>query len=99
MIQSPLIQGVATLFGFQLAGELLVRFLHVPIPGPIAGLLLLFAFLRARVAFDLREADALETTARAFQIDPVAGTFAGMALCLNAILTALIMPALDVLLS
>jgi putative effector of murein hydrolase len=33
-------------------------------------------------------------TARAFQIDPVAGTFAGIALCLNAILTALIMPLL-----
>ncbi|WP_426424315.1 LrgB family protein [Bradyrhizobium genosp. A] len=33
-------------------------------------------------------------TARAFQIDPVAGTFAGIALCLNAILTALIMPSL-----
>jgi putative effector of murein hydrolase len=31
-------------------------------------------------------------TARAFQIDEVAGTFAGIALCLNAILTALIMP-------
>lgn len=33
-------------------------------------------------------------TARAFQIDAVAGTFAGIALCLNAILTALVMPLL-----
>jgi predicted murein hydrolase (TIGR00659 family) len=33
-------------------------------------------------------------TARAFQLGPIAGTFAGIALCLNAILTALIMPAL-----
>jgi predicted murein hydrolase (TIGR00659 family) len=33
-------------------------------------------------------------TARAFQIDPIAGTFAGIALSLNAILTALIMPML-----
>lgn len=33
-------------------------------------------------------------TARAFQIDAIAGTFAGIALCLNAILTALVMPAL-----
>jgi putative effector of murein hydrolase len=33
-------------------------------------------------------------TARAFQIDPIAGTFAGIALCLNAILTSLIMPVL-----
>jgi putative effector of murein hydrolase len=31
-------------------------------------------------------------TARAFQLDPVAGTFAGTALCLNAILTAVITP-------
>ena len=33
-------------------------------------------------------------TARAFQIDAVAGTFAGIGLCLNAILTALVMPIL-----
>jgi predicted murein hydrolase (TIGR00659 family) len=33
-------------------------------------------------------------TARAFQVDPIAGTFAGIALCLNAILTGLIMPVL-----
>jgi putative effector of murein hydrolase len=31
-------------------------------------------------------------TARAFQLDPVAGTFAGTALCLNAVLTAIITP-------
>jgi putative effector of murein hydrolase len=29
-------------------------------------------------------------TARALQVDPVAGTFAGIALCLNAILTTVI---------
>lgn len=33
-------------------------------------------------------------TARAFQVDPIAGTLAGIALCLNAILTALIVPVL-----
>jgi putative effector of murein hydrolase len=38
-------------------------------------------------------------TARAFQVDPVAGTFAEIALCLNAVLTALIMPALLSILS
>lgn len=37
-------------------------------------------------------------TARAFQIDAIAGTFAGIALCLNAILTALIMPSLAAML-
>jgi holin-like protein len=71
MIQSRLIQGVGTLFGFQLAGELLVRLVQMPIPGPIAGLLLLFAFLRARVAFDLREADAIDATAVAQVTDPM----------------------------
>jgi len=33
-------------------------------------------------------------TARAFQVDPVAGTFAGIALGLNGLITALIVPAL-----
>jgi putative effector of murein hydrolase len=33
-------------------------------------------------------------TARAFQINPVAGTFAGIALCLNAIMTSVITPIL-----
>ena len=33
-------------------------------------------------------------TARAFQVDPIAGTFAGIALCLNAVLTALVLPVL-----
>jgi putative effector of murein hydrolase len=31
-------------------------------------------------------------TARAFQVDPVAGTFAGIAIGLNAVMTALIVP-------
>jgi putative effector of murein hydrolase len=33
-------------------------------------------------------------TARAFQVDPVAGTFAGIALGLNGLITALIVPAM-----
>lgn len=33
-------------------------------------------------------------TARAFQVDPVAGTFAGIAIGLNAVMTALILPAI-----
>jgi putative effector of murein hydrolase len=31
-------------------------------------------------------------TARAFQVDPVAGTFAGIAIGLNAVMTAVIVP-------
>lgn len=71
MMQPALIKGVGTVFGFQLVGEILVRLLQLPIPGPIAGLLLLFAFLRVRVALDLREADAIETTAVAQVTDPM----------------------------
>ena len=71
MIHSPLIQGFGTLLGFQLVGELLVRVLHVPIPGPIVGLLLLFLFLRARIAFDLAAPDAIEATAVAQVTDPM----------------------------
>ncbi|WP_426424314.1 CidA/LrgA family protein [Bradyrhizobium genosp. A] len=71
MIQSPLIQGLGTLLGFQLAGELLVRLLQVPIPGPIIGLSLLFLFLRARIAFDLAAPDAIEATAVARVTDPM----------------------------
>ena len=33
-------------------------------------------------------------TARAFQVNPVAGLFAGLAMALNAVLTALIAPPL-----
>jgi putative effector of murein hydrolase len=33
-------------------------------------------------------------TARAFQVDPVAGTFAGIAIGLNAVMTAVIVPVL-----
>ena len=40
MIPSALIPGVGTLLGFQLAGEMLVRLLHIPIPGPIGRVVL-----------------------------------------------------------
>ena len=33
-------------------------------------------------------------TARAFQVDPLAGTFAGIAMGLNALLTAVVLPFL-----
>jgi holin-like protein len=43
-----MIQGIGILLGFQLMGEVIARLLHVPIPGSIIGLLLLFAWLRVR---------------------------------------------------
>lgn len=39
---------IALLLGFQLAGEVAVRMLGLPIPGPVAGLLMLFAALAVR---------------------------------------------------
>jgi holin-like protein len=47
-----MIQGIVLLLGFQLAGEFIRRLAHLPIPGPIIGLVLLFAFLRARALID-----------------------------------------------
>ena len=40
-----MIPALAGLLACQLAGEVLVRVLRVPLPGPVAGLVLLFAFL------------------------------------------------------
>ncbi|GAA4813971.1 CidA/LrgA family protein [Nocardioides caeni] len=43
-----MITGLTGLIAFQLVGELLVRVLDLPVPGPVVGMLLLFAFLRIR---------------------------------------------------
>lgn len=40
-----MIGAIAVLLLMQLAGTLLVQFLHVPLPGPVIGMLLLFAYL------------------------------------------------------
>ena len=47
-----MIRGISLLLGFQLAGEVIKRLAHVPISGPIIGLLLLFAFLRVGTFID-----------------------------------------------
>ncbi|MDX1608850.1 MAG: CidA/LrgA family protein [Halofilum sp. (in: g-proteobacteria)] len=39
---------IALLLVFQLAGEVLVRLVDVPVPGPVAGMLLLFVALAVR---------------------------------------------------
>lgn len=41
----PIIFAITTLFVFQLLGEVLVRTLSIPLPGPLAGMLLLFMAL------------------------------------------------------
>lgn len=43
-----MISGLTWLLVYQLAGEVLVRALGLPIPGPVAGMVMLFATLVAR---------------------------------------------------
>lgn len=43
-----MILGLTWLIGFQILGEVTVRTLDAPLPGPIAGMLYLFVFLRVR---------------------------------------------------
>lgn len=43
-----MIAGLTWLVGFQLLGELVVRVTDVSVPGPVAGMLFLFVYLRLR---------------------------------------------------
>jgi holin-like protein len=69
----------------QLAGEALVRGIGLPMPGPVIGLMLLLLLLLLRDRF-------AHGIARAFQVDAVAGVFAGIAMSLNALVTSLLVP-------
>jgi holin-like protein len=55
-----MIGAFAVLLGFQLSGEMLVRLLNLPVPGPVLGMTLLLLALLARGAAPT----ALATTAR-----------------------------------
>lgn len=50
-----MLAGFFTLFAFQLLGEALQRLLHLPLPGPVIGMFLLFGYLclRGEVPKDL----------------------------------------------
>ncbi len=56
---APMVYALTALFAFQLLGELLVQWLHLPLPGALAGMLLLLAALLAYG----RVPDALERMA------------------------------------
>ena len=43
-----MIRGMATVLGFQLAGELIARLGHLPVSGPICGMAALLAWLHLR---------------------------------------------------
>ena len=43
-----MLPGLIALLGCQLAGELVVRTLDLPVPGPVVGLVLLFVLLQVR---------------------------------------------------
>ncbi len=47
-----MITGLTWLLACQLAGELVVRLLDVPVPGPVVGMLILFVLLRVRDSGD-----------------------------------------------
>ena len=46
----PVIVGLVWLLACQLAGEVLVRLTHAPVPGPVVGMVILFVLLQARRA-------------------------------------------------
>ena len=52
-----MVQAFALLLVFQLVGEVVAQGLHLPVPGPLIGMLLLFAMLlmRGRLPDDLRD--------------------------------------------
>ena len=53
-----MIRGLFILTLYQIAGDLLVSLLHIPVPGPVVGMLLLFASLCIKKSLpnDLQEA-------------------------------------------
>src|ERR1700692_897071 len=85
----PMIASLSLILLCQLAGEVIVRGLSLPMPGPVVGLLSLL--LRAR-GFAVGIAAHSIGTARAFQVDAVAGVFASVAMSLNALLTSFLVP-------
>ncbi|HZZ09289.1 MAG TPA: CidA/LrgA family protein [Paraburkholderia sp.] len=54
-----MLRALATLLTFQCLGEGVSYFFHLPVPGPVIGMLLLFGFIMLRP----RVADAIEPTA------------------------------------
>ena len=58
-----MIRGISLLLGCQLAGEVIKRLAHIPIPGPIIGLLLLFALLQGSNFHRPQDARAISTRA------------------------------------
>jgi putative effector of murein hydrolase len=75
-------------FGCQLAGELIVAATGLAVPGPVCGMALLFAGLA------IGTASHGIGTARALQVNELAGAFAGLAMGLNALATAILLPLL-----
>ena len=55
---SPLLTGLTWLLVFQCIGEVLVRATGAPVPGPVVGMVLLFALLRWRAVRGDRGGDA-----------------------------------------
>jgi holin-like protein len=60
---SPLLTGLTWLLVFQCIGEVLVRATGAPVPGPVVGMVLLFALLRWRGVWDGREGATVAASA------------------------------------
>lgn len=75
-----MIVGLLWLFGCQLVGEVIVRLLHVPIPGPVVGLVLLWGLLVWRRTPDdaavVRTSDALLAHLQLFFVPAGVGVIA-----------------------
>ena len=56
-----MLAALAALLGFQLLGEALALLLHLPIPGPVIGMILLFIFLLCRPSAAQTVAPAADT--------------------------------------
>lgn len=73
-----MLNGVMWLLVFQFVGELLARLLHLPVPGPVVGMLLLFVALQLRRPREdagvLRASDRLLRHLQLLFVPPAVGT-------------------------
>jgi holin-like protein len=83
-IDQSLLGGLLGLFSFQFLGEVIRVLTHVPIPGPVLGLLLFFGYLQLRrpseQAAVVRTADGLLRHMQLFFVPPGVGVLVHLGL-------------------
>lgn len=80
-----MIHALIALLLCQLAGEAATALLGLSVPGPVIGMLLMLGLAVGVASHGIG-------TARAFQVNPTAGAFAGLGMALNAVATAFVAP-------